>query len=93
MHHYTVPQDFCPMKAMAERTHHIYVVATKYASLPIRYIDKTNKHVTTANITLSFRESLVLSRLMNSGYSLLCFSAPSLRASGAMALRLNDVGE
>jgi hypothetical protein len=50
-------------------------------------------HVSSAHITLAVRESIVLAGLLNSGYNPTCISAHSLRASGAMALQLNDVGE
>jgi hypothetical protein len=42
---------------------------------------------------LAVRESVVLSGLLNLGYSVARVSAHSLRASGAMALGLDDVGE
>jgi integrase len=50
-------------------------------------------HITSAQITLAVRESVVLAGLLNSGYNPLRVSAHSLRASGAMALRLDNVGE
>ena len=92
MHHYALPQDVCPMKALAARTHHLYAIAPEDASLPISYIENT-KHVTTSDITLAVRESVVLSRILNSGYSPLCVSAHLLMSSVAMALILNEVGE
>jgi hypothetical protein len=49
--------------------------------------------VTTADITLDLRESVILSGLLDSGYSPLRVSAHSLQASGAMALRLINVGK
>ena len=91
MHHYALPQDVCPMKALAARTHHLYAIAPEDASLPISYIENT-KHVITADITLAICEILVLSRLLNSFYLPVCISAHSLRAIGYMALRLNDLG-
>ena len=47
MHHYKVPQEFCPV-------HHIYTIEPEDESLPIRYIDNTN-HVTTIDTTLVLR--------------------------------------
>ena len=54
IHHYAVPQDFCPVKYLTTRTRHLYSIAPEDASLPIIYIDNT-KHVTTSDITLEFR--------------------------------------
>jgi hypothetical protein len=85
-------QPFCPVKALACQTHYLYSIAPEDASLPISYVGTTH-HITTADITLATRESVVLSGLLKSGYSLWCVSAHSLQASGAMALRLNNVGK
>ena len=92
MYHYAVLQYFYPVKYLAAKMHHIYVIAPEDASSPISYIDNT-KHVTTSDITLEFHECLVLSGILSSVYLPLCVSAYSLRASRAMAIRLNDVGE
>jgi hypothetical protein len=92
MYHTALNQAFCPVKALANRAHYLYSIAPEDASLPISYVGNTH-HVTTADITLAVRESVVLSGLLNSGYSPSRVSAHSLRASGAMALRLNNVGE
>ena len=92
MHHYAVLQDFCPVKTLETRTHHLYLIAPEDEILPISYIENT-KHVTTANIKMSVCESVVLSGLLNSVYSSLRVSDHSLRLILAMELRLNDVGE
>jgi hypothetical protein len=92
MYHSALPQAFCPVKALANRTYYLHSIAPETDSLPISYVGNTH-HVTTADITLAVRKSVVLGGLLNSGYSLSRVSAHSLRASGAMALRLNNVGE
>jgi hypothetical protein len=92
MFHSTLDQTFCPVKALALRTHYLYSIAPEDASLPISYVGNMH-HITTVDITLAMRESVVLSGLLNSGYSPSRVSAHSLQASGAMALPLNIVGE
>ena len=92
MHHTALPSPFCPIKALANRVHHLHQLASANPELPISFVG-LGSHVTSAMITLAVRESVVLSGLLNSGYSPSRVSAHSLRASGAMALRLNNVGE
>jgi hypothetical protein len=92
MFHSALDQHFCPVKVLVRPTHYLYTIAPEDASLPISYVGNMH-HVTTADITLAVRESVVLSGLLNSGYSWVRVSAHSLRASGAMALHLNNVGK
>jgi hypothetical protein len=92
MHHTALPSLFCPVKALANRVHHLFLIAPAQPALPISFVS-LGSHVTSSHITLAVRESVVLSGLLNSGYSPSRVSAHSLRASGAMALRLNNVGE
>jgi integrase len=92
MHHTARAGPFCPVKALASRTYHLYQLSAADASLPISFVAPGN-HISSAQITLAVRESVVLAGLLNSGYSPSRVSAHSLRASGAMALRLNNVGE
>jgi hypothetical protein len=77
MFHSALNQHFCPVKALARRTHYLYSIPPEDASLPISYAGNMH-HVTTADITLAVRESVVLSGLLNSGYSPLRVSAHSL---------------
>jgi hypothetical protein len=50
-------------------------------------------HVSPAQITLTICDRVVLPELLNSGYSPTHTSAHLLRASGAMVLHLNNIGE
>jgi hypothetical protein len=83
---------FCPVQALANQVYHLFQIAPANLELPISFVG-LGSHVTSNNITLAVRESVVLSGLLNLGYSPSRVSTHSLRASGAMALRLNDVGE
>ncbi len=90
MHHTARPSPFCPVKALANRVHHLYELAPANPELPISFVS-LGSHVTSSHITLAVRESVVLSGLLNSGYSPSRVSAHSLHASGAMVLKLNGV--
>jgi integrase len=92
MHHTARTGTFCPVKALANRVHHLYSLAPAEPAVPISFVTP-GSHVSSTNITLAVRESVVLAGLLNSGYNPSRVSAHSLRASGAMALRLNNVGE
>jgi integrase len=92
MHHTSLPGAFCPVKALANRVYHLHRLAPANAELPLSFVSPS-AHISSSAITLAVRESVVLSGLLNSGYSPSRVSAHSLRASGAMALRLNNVGE
>jgi hypothetical protein len=92
MHHTALLVPFCPVQVLANRVNHLFQIAPANPELPISFVG-LGSHVTSNNITLAVRESVVLSGLLNLGYSPARVSAHSLRASGAMALRLNDVGE
>jgi hypothetical protein len=92
MHHTALNGSFCPVKALANRTYYLYSLAPLDDSVPIS-LAAPGTHVSSAHITLAVRESVILAGLLNSGYNPTRVSAHSLRASGAMALRLNDVGE
>jgi hypothetical protein len=92
MHHTARPTSFCPVKALANRVHHLFQLAPANPELPLSFVG-LGSHVTSSHITLAVRESVVLSGLLNSGYSPSRVSAHSLRASGAMALRLDNVGK
>jgi integrase len=92
MHHTARPGAFCPVKALANRVHYLYTLVPLDDALPIS-LAAPGQHVSSSHITLAVRESVVLAGLLNSGYNPTRVSAHSLRASGAMALRLNNVGE
>jgi integrase len=90
MHHTATSDSFCPVKALANRVHALHQVAPNDASLPISLVPNAS-HITATDVTRAVRESVVLSGLLNSGYNPTRVSAHSLRASGAMALKLNGV--
>jgi integrase len=90
MHHTATLDMFCPVKALANRVHTLHAVAPQDARLPISLVPNS-PHITATDVTRAVRESVLLSGLLNAGYSPTRVSAHSLRASGAMALKLNGV--
>jgi hypothetical protein len=92
MYHTARTGPFCPVKALANRIHFLFTIDPINASIPLSFVSPTT-HVSSAQITLAVRESVILAGLLNSGYNPTRVSAHSLRASGAMALRLDNVGE
>ena len=92
MHHYALPQYFCPVKSLTDRMHHLYAITPEDASLPISSIENT-KNITATNITLLVCESVFLSGLLNSGYFPLRVSAHSLKSIVSVSLRPNDLEE
>ena len=74
MYHSATNHTFCSVKYLANHNHNLYSIAPEDVIIPIIYTGNI-KHITTANITLEVSESIVLSRLLNSGNSLLRISA------------------
>jgi hypothetical protein len=92
MYHTATPGDFCPIKALAHRVHQLYTIDPVDATLPLSFVT-LGVHITSTHITRALRKGVILAGLLNAGYNPTRVSAHSLQASGAMALRLNDVGE
>jgi hypothetical protein len=80
--------NFSPTTAAARLVHHLYTLDPADATLPISMVNP-GRHITAPEITYAVRQSVVLGGLLNSGYQMSQVSAHSLRASGAMALKLN----
>jgi integrase len=92
MYHTAHTGHFCPVKALARQIHYLFNLDPIDESIPLSLISPT-LHVSSAQITLAVRESVILAGLLNLGYNPTRVSAHSLRASGAMALRLDNVGK
>ena len=67
MYHDDINQAFFPIKSIANRIHYLYPIVSEYESRIISYVGNI-QHVTTADITLAVRESVIISGLLNSGY-------------------------
>jgi hypothetical protein len=68
MHHTATLDAFCPVKALANRVHTLHAVAPQDARLPISLVPNS-PHITATDVTRAVRESVLLSGLLNAGYS------------------------
>ena len=87
LHHTAASGTFCPVKALARRVKAI----THYnmpPDTPLSYVSP-GLHVTSTNVVSAVRTAVEASGLLTQGYCLKQVVAHSLRASGAMALKLN----
>lgn len=92
LHHHAINSNFCPVKALARRVHSV-MQATGDSSMPISFIRSkpsgAREHVTDSDITAAVRYGVAASGLLDRGHTLDRVSSHSIRASGAMALKLN----
>jgi hypothetical protein len=90
IHHEANPEaTFCPVKSLARRVHFIRQRAMP-ASTPLSYIGP-NDHVLASDIVAAVRHATAATGLLAQGYTTARVGSHSLRASGAMALKLNNV--
>ena len=91
MHQEARPHEatMCPVKALARRVHFIRQRAMP-ESTPLSYLGP-NDHVVSADILSAVRQATVATGLVAKGYKIDRVGSHSLRASGAMALKLNNV--
>jgi hypothetical protein len=92
MFHTANELPFCQINALARRVHHLHWLAPINPLLPISFL-APGTHVASGGITLAVSKCVALPGLLNSRYNPTRVSAHLLRASRAMALRLNNVGE
>jgi hypothetical protein len=89
IHHTACPSWFCPAKALARRVASICSQACP-ASTPLSFV-QPGSHVVAANITALVHQAASDTNLVAQGYDLKRIGTHSLRASGAMALKLQGV--
>lgn len=88
INHYKTPgHALDPVQCLARHVKHI-LAHNMPLSTPLSYLSP-GTHVTAPHILAAIRRAAVLSGLPSKGYTLKRIGAHSLRASGAMALRLN----
>jgi hypothetical protein len=80
IHHTACPGWFCPVKALARRVD----------TTPLSFVH-TGLHVLASHITVLVHRAAIETNLVAQGYDLKRVSTHSLRASGAMALKLQGV--
>jgi hypothetical protein len=89
IHHTAVTGWFCPVKALVRRVSDIAAQGLGNDT-PLSCISP-GRHVTSPYIVSTVREAARLTHLTTHGYDLKRIGAHSLRASGAMAMKLNQV--
>jgi hypothetical protein len=92
IHHSSVTSSAaCPVRALARIVHSLLNI-TPEEDAPISLYG-TQQHITSQHITKALRQAAVRSGLLECGYTLDRISAHSLRAGGAMALKLANYDE
>jgi hypothetical protein len=89
IHHTAVDGWFCPVKALARRVSDINEQGFD-PSTPLSCVSP-GVHIASRIIVSTIREAARLTHLPDHGYDLKRVGAHSLRASGAMAMKLNQV--
>jgi hypothetical protein len=94
IHHETINLDTCPTNSLARRIHHIMSV-TRDPTTPISaYQPKPHadlKHVRSSHINTKVKDLVEALGYTSAGYDRRSVSSHSLRAGGAMAMKLNDI--
>jgi hypothetical protein len=91
LHHTVVPGRFCPVKALARRVSSILAINPD-ATTPLSFVSP-GIHLTAPIIKAGVHNAALQTRLPTKGYPLKQIGTHSLRASGAMALKLNGYGK
>jgi hypothetical protein len=91
IHHTACPGWFCPVKALSRRVHAIVAQGCPNTT-PLRFVSP-GLHVVAGNITTLVHRAALKTNLGTQGYDLKRVSTHSLRASGAMALKLQGVDD
>ena len=89
IHHHAIDKDNCPIKAAAHRVHHILSNGGTTTNLLCDvYLNKQWIQITSKDIVNAVRASVTALQLYANGIDPLLVGAHSLRAGGAMALKL-----
>jgi hypothetical protein len=91
IHHTACPSAFCPVKALVRRVSSILAQGCD-PTTPLSFVGP-GVHVTATNITRLIQQAARDTNLVAQGYDLKRVSTHSLRASGAMALKLQGVDD
>jgi hypothetical protein len=91
IHHTACPGWFCPVKALARRVSNI-LSQGRPDTTPLSFV-RTGLHVVASHITALIKHAASETNLVAQGYDLTRVSTHSLRASGAMALKLQGVDD
>jgi hypothetical protein len=97
IHHFALPQQYCPVKTLARRVHHVLANGGTPQDLLCTYFptQATKRYITSSFINKTIKQTAQALGLFrpNAGYTPSDVSSHSLRAGGAMAMYLNGVPE
>jgi hypothetical protein len=92
LHHSAIPSSaFCPVKSLARIVHRLSQISDDPLA-PISLYGN-QKHIVSQDITVALRQAGARTGLYQCGYSVRRISAHSLRAGGAMAMKLSGADE
>jgi hypothetical protein len=91
IHHTACGSWFCPVQALARRVSQILLQGCP-ASTPLSFVSP-GVRVVASNVTNLIQHAAIETNLVAQGYDLKQVSTHSLRASGAMALKLQGVDD
>jgi hypothetical protein len=91
IHHTSCPGWFCPVKALARRVASIQSHQCP-PSTPLSFVEP-GCHVVAAHITALVKQAAMDTNLQTQGYDIARVGTHSLRASGAMALKLQGISD
>lgn len=94
IHHETIDTDTCPTNSLARRIHHIMAATNDPTTQISAYQPKRHadlKHVRSSHINTKVKELVELLGYTSAGYDRRSVSSHSLRAGGAMAMKLNGI--
>jgi len=92
IHHHATGQYDCPIRALARRVHHIMKNTTDQNTLiSACFIGKIEKHVLADDISKTVKQAVRHTGLLKNGCTEKLVSSHSLRAGGAMAMKLNGI--
>ena len=91
MHHDARADGFCPVKALARIVSQLLVI-TPEPHAPIS-LYAVGQHIIATDVTAKLRQAAASTGLFTQGYNSKRISAHSLRASGAMALKLSGASD
>jgi integrase len=97
IHHFALTQQYCPIKTLARRVHHILSNGGTPQDLLCTYFptQQQKRYITSSCINKHIKQTAKALGLFrpNAGYTPSDVSSHSLRAGGAMAMYLNGVPE
>ena len=92
IHHHATGLVDCPMRATARRIHHILANTNDHSTIISACFNNGHRRkVSARQINSAVKQGVEMTGLLNQGYTTKSVSSHSLRAGGAMAMKLNGI--